>query len=52
MFDIISELIAFPAGVSGLDPQFISYVCGSLCIILVSVFVDVMYRIFSHFWWK
>lgn len=52
MFDIIFDLIGFPEGYSGLDPQLLLYVCGALAIILVCVFVDLLYRIFSHFWWK
>lgn len=32
------------------EQQIIFYICGTLIIILVSVFIDLIYRTFSHFW--
>lgn len=32
------------------EQQVIYYICGALIIILTCVFIDLVYRVFSHFW--
>lgn len=32
------------------DQQYIYYICGALIILLTCVFIDLVYRVFSHFW--
>lgn len=32
------------------DQQYIYYIAGALIIILTIVFIDLIYRVFSHFW--
>lgn len=32
------------------DQQYIYYICGALVVILTCVFIDLIYRVFSHFW--
>lgn len=51
MYDLISNLIdhnwiTTNAG----EQQYIYYICGAVIIILLVVFVDLMYRVFRHFW--
>lgn len=51
MYDLISNIIDHNwvtqnAG----DQQYIYYIAGALIIILTVVFVDMVYRVFSHFW--
>lgn len=33
-----------------LEEQFVSFICGALIIIFFVVIVDLVYRVFSHFW--
>lgn len=51
MYDVISEIIAHE-WVSNYtaDQQYIYYIAGTLIILLTVVFVDMIYRTFSHFW--
>lgn len=51
MFDIVSEIIdhVYESQYSG-DQQYIYYICGALIIILTVVTIDLVYRVFSHFW--
>lgn len=51
MYDIITEIIGhtWQSNYSG-DQQYIYYIAGSLIILLTVVFVDMIYRTFSHFW--
>lgn len=51
MYDLISNLIdhnwiTTNAG----EQQYIYYICGAVIIVLLVVFVDLMYRVFRHFW--
>lgn len=32
------------------EQQVIYYICGALIIVFTCVFVDLVYRVFSHFW--
>lgn len=32
------------------EQQIYTYICGALIIILVVTFIDLIYRVFSHFW--
>lgn len=53
MYDLIQNIIGHTwetSNYSTTEQQLIYYVCGSLIIILTVVFVDLMYRIFRHFW--
>lgn len=34
----------------GGEQQYIYYICGALIIVLVAVSLDLIYRVFSHFW--
>lgn len=51
MYDLISEIIDHAwTTTNGGDQQYIYYIAGALIILLVVVFVDMIYRMFSHFW--
>ena len=50
MYDVISNIISHEWLNSGGEQQFVYYICGFLIIMLVVVFVDLIYRIFRHFW--
>lgn len=52
MYDIIYQIIDHTYSTGSSDQQYIYYICGSLIIILTIVFVDMVYRTFSHFWHK
>lgn len=32
------------------DQQYIYYIAGAMIIMLTAVFIDLVYRVFSHFW--
>ena len=51
MYDIISGIInhTWQSNYSG-DQQYIYYIAGALILILTAVFIDLIYRVFSHFW--
>ena len=52
MYDIISNIIDHTYITSGAnEQQYIYYICGALIILLTVVFVDMVYRTFSH-WWR
>lgn len=53
MYDVIKEIIAHTwdtSSYSSSEQQYIYYGCICLIIILTVVFVDLIYRIFRHFW--
>lgn len=51
MYDIIGNIIDHNWISQGAgDQQYIYYICGALILILVAVFIDMVYRVFSHFW--
>lgn len=51
MYDIITGIIDhnWQSNYSG-DQQYIYYICGALIILLICVVIDLVYRIFRHFW--
>lgn len=51
MYDIISSIIDhnWVTQNSG-EQQYIYYACGALIVIMTVVFIDLVYRVFSHFW--
>ena len=51
MYDLISNIIDHSwISTSAGEQQYIYYICGALIIILTVVFIDLVYRVFSHFW--
>lgn len=51
MYDVIYEIIGHPwIRDSYSDQQYIYYTCCCLIIILTVVFIDMLYRVFRHFW--
>lgn len=50
MYDLISNLIDHSWSTASSEQQYIYYICGALIIILTCVFIDMIYRVFSHFW--
>ena len=51
MYDVISDIISHNwitqnAG----DQQYIYYIAGTIIVILTVVIIDLVYRIFGHFW--
>lgn len=51
MYDIISQIIDHTwVNNYTSDQQYIYYTCCSLIIILTVVFIDMIYKVFSHFW--
>ena len=51
MYDIVHNIInhTWQSNYTS-DQQYIYYICGALIIIFTVVFVDLVYRVFSHFW--
>ena len=51
MYDIVSGIIdhSWNTTSSG-EQQYIYYICGALIILLTCVFIDLVYRVFRHFW--
>lgn len=51
LYNVISEIIdhVYESQYVG-DQQYIYYICGALIIILTVVTIDLIYRVFSHFW--
>lgn len=52
MYDIISQIVDHSWTQGGSEQQYIYYTCCSLIVVLTAVFVDMVYRVFSHFWRK
>lgn len=51
MYDLISQIIDHSWITQGAnEQQYIYYTCCCLIIIFCVVFIDLIYRIFSHFW--
>lgn len=50
MYDIIDQIISHAWETSNSAQQYIMYTCCALIIILTVVFIDMIYRVFSHFW--
>lgn len=51
MYDVISNIInhEYISNYNG-DQQYIYYICGAVIVILTVVFIDMIYRVFRHFW--
>lgn len=51
MYDIVANIIdhAWQSNYTS-DQQYIYYICGTLIVIITVVIIDLVYRIFSHFW--
>lgn len=51
MYDLISNIIDHSwITTNAGEQQYIYYICGCLIVILTVVFIDLIYRVFSHFW--
>ena len=53
MYDIISGIIDHAWNTNNYnttEQQIIYYTCSAIIIILTTVFIDLIYRVFSHFW--
>lgn len=50
MYDIVNSIINHNWVTGSSDQQYIYYICGAIIVILVVVFIDLVYRVFSHFW--
>lgn len=51
MYDIVSSIINhFWLTQNAGEQQYIYYICGVLIPVLAAVFIDLIYRIFRHFW--
>lgn len=50
MYQIISDIIDHAWVTNMGEQQYIYYICGVLIVLLTVVFVDMIYRTFSHFW--
>lgn len=54
MYDLIYQIIGHVfqsgTGYNTTEQQIYMYICGSLIIILTVVFIDLIYRVFRHFW--
>lgn len=51
MYDIIDNIIShsWQSNYTS-DQQYIYYICGAVITIFTVVFIDLVYRVFSHFW--
>lgn len=45
MVDLIYQILG-----SSADPQIVTTVAGVVTIVVVAVVIDIVYRVFSHFW--
>ena len=50
MYEIIRNIIDHDWVTGSSDQQYIYYICGCLIVIFTCVFIDLIYRVFSHFW--
>lgn len=50
MYDIISNIIDHSWSTGSSEQQYIYYICGALIVIFSCVIIDLVYRVFSHFW--
>lgn len=46
MYEMIESMLAHEIS----DPQQVEFICGALILVFTVVFIDMVYRIFSHFW--
>lgn len=50
MYDIVSNIISHNWETGSSEQQYIYYICGCLIVIFTCVIIDLIYRVFSHFW--
>lgn len=53
MYDVIETIIGHVWNTNNYnttEQQLIYYICGACIIILTVVFIDLIYRVFRHFW--
>lgn len=50
MYDIISNIIDHSWSTGTNEQSYIYYTCCALIVILTVVFIDLIYRVFFHFW--
>lgn len=50
MYDVVSSIIDHSWTTSTSEQQYIYYICGALIVLFSCVIIDLVYRIFSHFW--
>ena len=50
MYDIIQQIIDHSWSTGDSSQQYVFYTCAALILILTTVFIDLVYRVFSHFW--
>lgn len=51
MYDIVHAIIGHDWVTNYTsDQQYIYYICGALVVIIMVVLIDLVYRIFRHFW--
>ena len=53
MYDILYNIVSHTwdtSNYSSTEQQIYTYTCCALIIILTCVFIDMIYRVFSHFW--
>ncbi len=50
MYDIIYSIIEHSWETGSSEQQYIFYCCCALILLLTVVFIDMVFRVFSHFW--
>lgn len=50
MYEIIDNIIGHSWTTNTSEQSIIYYICGALIIMVVCVLIDLLYRLFSHFW--
>ena len=50
MYDIIQQIIDHSWTTGTNEQSYIYYICGALIVLITCVIIDMVYRIFSHFW--
>lgn len=50
MYDIIANIIDHSYTTGDSSQQYIYYICGCVIVIVTAVVIDLIYRVFSHFW--
>lgn len=50
MYDMIADIISHQYVTGDSMQQYIVYTCCALIVIMTVVFIDLIYRVFAHFW--
>lgn len=53
MYDVVVNIISHTwdtSSYSSSEQQIVYYICGCLIIVLTVTFIDLLYRVFRHFW--